>query len=520
MPSHLEHDIFLLMLNLSQLKESEQICTLFLDALNSFWDGITLRLLNEGDPTPAERIEIKTRQHSFGWICLEGSLVALSPEEHALIRNAVSMMAIILENRLQAQLLSEENVRLETLVQQRTAALLRTNQELTQEIEERQRAEEALRTEEERFHHAFEAVNDAIWDFDAEQGGLYWSPQYYTMLGYVPGEFSASVDQWRALLHPDDALVAEKLFTECLVNHRDDYRCEARFKTRDGGWKWMLIRGKVIKRNSTGEMLRMIGTHTDLTQQKAVEAEIQQLNEDLEQRVRQRTVELETANKELQSFAYVVSHDLKAPLRAISRLASWLVQDYGSAFDVKGQEMIALLIGRVKRMDTLIDGILEYSRIGRLESVSVPIDLNQLVQEVIDSLAPPPHIRITITTPLPGIVANPTRMSEVFQNLLSNAIKFLDKPQGQITIACLDDSTAWRFQVRDNGPGIDPKYHVRIFEIFQTLHPRDEIESTGIGLAVVKKIVEFYGGKIWVESDGRQGSTFVFTLPKSGECAK
>ena len=246
------------------------------------------------------------------------------------------------------------------------------------------------------------------------------------------------------------------------------------------------------------------------------EARYRKLNEELEERITQRTADLEFANDELKKFAYVVSHDLKAPLRGIKRLANWLVEDYAEAFDGNGKEMIDLLIGRVKRMDSLIDGILEYSRVGRIVYQDEQIELQTLLKNIIDSLAPPEHISITIDTDLPDIAADRIRIIQLFQNLLDNAITFMDKPEGHITIRSEEDEHHWTFSIADNGPGIDPKHHERIFQIFQTLASRDERESTGIGLTLVKKIVELYGGTIWLTSQPGEGSTFFFTFPKSG----
>lgn len=241
------------------------------------------------------------------------------------------------------------------------------------------------------------------------------------------------------------------------------------------------------------------------------------LNAALEIRVRERTAALELANKELSSFAYVASHDLKAPLRAISRLAQWLAADYTNAIDEQGQEMIALLIDRVHRMENLIEGILEYSRIGRNETAQTPVNLNQVLREALDSLSPPDHIQIVIAHELPTLVLNQTRIFQVFQNLISNAIKFLDKPRGKIVIDCASAEQFWQFSVCDNGPGIAKEYHERIFQIFQTLQARDIYESTGIGLSLVKKIVEWYGGRVWIESTLGEGSVFWFSLPKTLE---
>lgn len=224
--------------------------------------------------------------------------------------------------------------------------------------------------------------------------------------------------------------------------------------------------------------------------------------------------ELESANEELRNFAYVVSHDLKAPLRAIGSLADWVVTDYADKFDDEGKGHMQLLLSRVRRMDGLIDGILQYSRVGRVKEANVAVDLDQLVHEVIDLLAPPPNIAITIDDPLPTVVAERTRLQQVWQNLLSNAIKYTDKPAGRIRIGCEAAGNKWKLSVSDNGPGIEERHFDRIFQLFQTLAPRDRVESTGVGLALVKKIVEMYGGEVWVESKVGEGSTFFFTLPQ------
>ncbi len=253
----------------------------------------------------------------------------------------------------------------------------------------------------------------------------------------------------------------------------------------------------------------------EISERKKAEEEIRILNAELEERVAQRTSELETSNRELKEFAYVVSHDLKAPLRAVSQLAGWLSSDFGEALGEEGRAMIDMLLGRLDRMHNLIEGILQYSRIGRAKEEKVDVDLNTVVRDVVDSLAPPEHVSIEVLTTLPTIKFERTRSEQLFQNLISNAIKFMDKPHGFVKINCADGGSHWTLSVSDNGPGIEPKYHDKIFQIFQTLSPRDEFESTGIGLTLVKKIVEVTGGRIWVESQPGEGTTFLFTLPKT-----
>ncbi len=246
----------------------------------------------------------------------------------------------------------------------------------------------------------------------------------------------------------------------------------------------------------------------DLSQHRRAEKQQAELDE-----------QLKIINRELQDFAHIVSHDLKAPLRAIKSLAEWLAADYQDKLDEPGKESLHLLSQRAERMHNLIDGVLEYSRVGRAEQKAVPVDLSRLVPELVGDLAVPAHITVHVAPDLPTVEADPTRLRQVFQNLLSNAVKYMDKPQGDITVGCASEDNFWRFSVADNGPGIEQKHFERIFQLFQTLERRDDCESTGVGLTVAKKIVELYGGKIWVESRVGQGSTFLFTFPKSAAAA-
>ncbi|GAK51311.1 multi-sensor signal transduction histidine kinase [Candidatus Moduliflexus flocculans] len=257
------------------------------------------------------------------------------------------------------------------------------------------------------------------------------------------------------------------------------------------------------------EVLARVRTHLTMR-------DLQKRLQESNQRLQERTNELEVTNKELRNFAYIVSHDLKAPLRGISQLSTWLIQDHGDSLAQEGKELLDLLINRVKRMDSLIDGILAYSRAGRLVETVDEIDLNLLLADVIKSLMPPTNIQVTCETSLPTLKGNTTQIAQVFQNLLSNAMKFMDKPEGRIQIGCREDEHFWRFWIADNGPGIAPQYHERIFQIFQTLNSTSEnSESSGVGLSIVKKVIETYGGKIWVESALGSGSTFWLTYPKN-----
>ncbi len=223
--------------------------------------------------------------------------------------------------------------------------------------------------------------------------------------------------------------------------------------------------------------------------------------------------ELTDTNQELADFAYIVSHDLKAPLRGINSLANWLVEDYSDKLGTEGKQLLDLMIGRTRRLGKLVDGILAYSRAGRNPASSETIDLNLIVRDTIDLLTPPPHITVEITTPLPQVTLEYYKAQQIFQNLISNAIKFMDKPIGRITITAAKECSDWHFTVADNGPGIDSRYFKKIFELFETLNNCNEAESTGVGLSLVKRIVESHGGAIWVESTVNAGTAFHFTLP-------
>ncbi len=251
----------------------------------------------------------------------------------------------------------------------------------------------------------------------------------------------------------------------------------------------------------------IIGVSRDISEREKAQKEQQRL-----------LAKMQDINQELENFAYIVSHDLKAPLRGISSITMWLVEDYKDSLDEDGQELVELLQKRVERMHGLIEGILQYSRIDRKDTTAKALDLQEIVQDVIEFVAPPEHIKVSMTTPFPTIFNHETQVRQLFQNFLSNAIKYNDKKQGIVEVSCQEvEDDMYEFCVADNGPGIEKKYQEKIFQIFQTLHKKDEYNSTGIGLSIVKKIISNNGGKIRVESEKDQGAKFYFTLPKKVE---
>jgi len=228
-------------------------------------------------------------------------------------------------------------------------------------------------------------------------------------------------------------------------------------------------------------------------------------------KLRKKADELKKSNEELDQFAYVTSHDLKAPLRAISNLATWIEEDIEEELDEETEENFKLLRGRVKRMEDLIDGILRYSRADRLRLEKEDVHLKELLETIRGDFVLNEHIRIEINAIPEHIYTERMKLFQVFQNIISNAVKYNDKKQCHIEISGFKENTMYTFSVKDNGPGIPKEYHEKVFMIFQTLEARDKIESTGIGLSIVKKIIEDFNGTIWITDNEYGGTTFHFT---------
>jgi len=235
---------------------------------------------------------------------------------------------------------------------------------------------------------------------------------------------------------------------------------------------------------------------------------------DMLRQIQRRQLELERSNRELDHFAYVTSHDLKAPLRAISTLSAWIEEDLREKVSGETAEQLELMRGRVKRMEQLIDGILEYSRVDRMDADLEQVNSRKLVDEVVEMLGLPDTVKMDVQGEMPTFVTKRVRLQQVLANLVSNAVKYNEKSDPRVQISVRSAGKYYEFAVSDNGPGIAAAYHEKIFMIFQTLQSRDEVESTGVGLALVKKIVEGEGGSVRLESAEGMGSTFRFTWPK------
>ena len=375
------------------------------------------------------------------------------------------------------------------------------------DIDDQKRVEEQIRASEAQFRNLAESMPQLVWKTNAAGYHEYFNQRWYdftgTTLEQVRGE------GWSNFLHPDDYDRTIDVWTHALRTGAH-YDIEYRFKEASTGeYRWFLGRADAV-RDSDGRITQWVGTCTDVNSQKHAEEALRERTETLALT----TSALEERNRELDQFAYVTSHDLKAPLRGIANLSQWIEEDLGDHATADIRKQMELLRGRVHRMEALIDGILQYSRIGRVKGDIEQVDVGALVDDVADLLAPPPTMTITVQPGMPSARTARLDLQQVLQNLLNNAIKHGQRLDLQITVGWRDAGQFYEFSVGDNGPGIAPQYHERVFVIFQTLAARDKVEGTGLGLSLVKKIVEYYGGRIWLESSEGQGATFRFTWPK------
>ena len=367
-----------------------------------------------------------------------------------------------------------------------------------------------------------ENVSDAVFAFDQDLRITLWNRGAEALYGWKAeealGRPAAEVVRTAATAEEAKARV-----TAVAVGTKHQF--EAIHRNRAGDLIYIDSTAAPI-RDEDGSTVGYVVVNRDMTARKRYEQELEDLNASLEQRVRERTAELERSNRELDQFAYVASHDLKAPLRAIALLAEWITEDAAPLLPAASLAHLAKLNGRVHRLDKLLSDLLDYSRAGRVSSDPEQVDTRQLVQSIVELLNPPPGFTIVVGDSLPALYTERVPLETVFRNLIQNAIKHHDHPEpGCVSITAAEILTEYRagqttehapvveFAVTDDGPGIDPEYHERVFQLFQTLQPRDLVEGSGMGLSVVKKTVESRGGAIRLVSQAGSGATFYFTWP-------
>jgi PAS domain S-box-containing protein len=384
------------------------------------------------------------------------------------------------------------------------------------DITERKKAMDQIRLSHERFRIASEATNDAIWEWDRASDSLIWMEGFKRLFGYEPRN-DYHMEDWMSKVHPEDLPGVLAHMNEELQNpERKVIRDEYRFKRKDGSYTVVIDHAQII-RNREQEVIGMIGAIQDITERKSFEKELLHLNQSLKEKNEQ----LALSNTELEHFAYVASHDLQEPLRMISGFLTQLNKKYGRLLDEKAQTYIHYAVDGAARMRTIIQELLQYSRLGRQQEAKETVHIGEIVEGVealYRSLISETGAKIRKPSRLPTIRSYRVLLFQVFQNLIDNALKYRKAevaPLIEISFKPLDGH--WLFKVSDNGIGIDPQYHDKIFAIFQRLHSKSEYEGTGMGLTNTKKIVESLGGSIYVESEVGRGSEFTFTIKDEAE---
>jgi PAS domain S-box-containing protein len=508
-------------------------------------------------------------------------------------------------------------------------------------VKRSRQAEEALRESEERLDLAMAVKNEGIWDVNLNTNETHYDDRYYTMAGYQPGDFPQDSAAWEERVHEEDLPLAQKAIENHLNGKSANIDVEYRFKKKDGQWMWLSEKGKVYERDESGKPVRIVGTHTDITdrklaeealrerlkeleclqalskliekenslerifqkwvdimpvgwrypeiacarilfegqqyqsenfretdwrqavdlkvmdravgivelcyleerplstegpflkeernlinliserlgrviERKRAEEEIRTLNKELEQRVKERTINLEALNKELASFAYSISHDFRAPLRALDAFSANLNDKYGDQLDEQGRHYLSRIRNAALYMSDLIDDLLKLSRITRAEVNPQEVDISRLAEEriqLLQEIEPERRVEVKIAAEL-SARGDRALLQAALQNLLENAWKFSSQEaQAEIEVGRTTIDGEAVFFVRDNGVGFDMAYADKLFGTFQRLHGADEFPGTGVGLATVQRIISRHGGKIWAESEVGKGATFYFTLP-------
>jgi PAS domain S-box-containing protein len=390
---------------------------------------------------------------------------------------------------------------------------------VARDIGERLRAQQALRESEERLQLVINNLTEGLVIADANGELLHWNPAALEMHGF------ASLDECRLRL-PEFTRIFEISTLDGAVLPLEEWPlqrvfrgerlrdCEVRIRRLGADWERLFSFGGSIVRDAAGQPLAFV-TINDITARKQVEQQVRQLNAELEGRVAARTAELAAANKELEAFSYSVSHDLRAPLRAVDGFSQAMIEDYAEQLPEEGQRYLKTIRKGAQRMGALIDDLLAFSRLGRLPVRRQAVNTGEMVRAILEELRGERATRPVeiIAGDLPPSWADPSLLRQVWVNLLSNALKYTGRRESaRVEIGCEPRAGENVYFVRDNGAGFDMQYADKLFGVFQRLHRAEDYEGTGVGLALVQRIVQRHGGRIWAEAELNRGATFYFVL--------
>jgi PAS domain S-box-containing protein len=392
------------------------------------------------------------------------------------------------------------------------------------DITDRKQYEEALRQSQAQFRATFAQAAVGIAHVSLDGHWLRVNQKLCEILGYSVAELTECTFQ--DITHPDDLETDLAYVRQLLAGEIQTYSMEKRYFHKSGETVWIELTVSLVREETeegqdlhsgVGMPQYFISVIEEINDRKQAQSELQARSRQLSNfngLLAQAAVLLDDRNQELDQFVHIVSHDLKAPLRAISNLSQWIEEDLEGQLPPENQQQMALLRDRVSRMEVMINGLLDYARAGRTDAVIESVPVAELLAEVVDSLAPPKTFSIEIVPEMPTLLTKRLLLSQVFANLISNGIKHHDRPDGFIRISSQEQGSFYEFAVADDGPGIAPEHHDKIFMIFQAVNPQKSQDSSGIGLSIVKKIVETEEGTIRLESEMGKGTIFYFTWPK------